>query len=281
MAEVILFNHIPKTAGTTMKHVLWRAIGTPRVLISVGEAHGELIPEFAARLDRNLDRRHAIVTHVGFGVERWLPARHSYPAFTFLRDPISRTLSRYWQYRLVLSRTPAKPALSLEEWLDDLVLHRYNAQTGFLSGLWTSHYLEGAPLTREQFDRQALGDAKRNLESHQVVGLTERFDESMLLLRDRFGWPLFKSTYRRVNVISGGSRVSELTGGELEAVRAANELDLELYEFGRELFESQLATRCPDRDRRLHHYRRANTAYTRLYPATIPARRVVRSLRRA
>jgi hypothetical protein len=277
VSEVILFNHIPKTAGTTMKHVLWRAVGSDRVLTSLGEDHPERVAAIAARLDRDLERPYAIASHVGFGVERRLPARHSYPAFTFLRDPVQRTISRYWHYRSAPRRAAGlEPAQPLEEWLEGEVLHRYNAQTGFLGGLWTRHHLDGEPLERARFDRKLLAAAKRNLETHVVVGLAERFDESMLLLGDAFGWPLRKTTYRRAN---GRSRERELTPRELEAVRANNELDLELYEFGRDLFESRLRARCADRERRLRRYRRANRAYGRVYPVTAPARAVARSLR--
>ena len=281
MSEVILFNHIPKTAGTTMKHVLWRVVGSDRVLTALGEDHRERVAAMAVELDRDLDRPCAIASHVGFGVERWLPSRHSYPAFTFLRDPVARTTSRYWHYRSVRGGPGAEPVLPLEDWLEEKVLHRYNSQTGFLGGAWTRHHLEGAPLTRASFDSQLLADAKRNLEAHPVVGLAERFDESMLLLRKAYGWPLFKSTYRRVNVGPAGARRAALTARQLEAVRANNELDLELYEFGRELFESRLAAACADREGRLRRYRLANRAYARVYPATVPARVLARSLRRA
>lgn len=277
VSEVILFNHIPKTAGTTMKHVLWRAVGSDRVLTSLGEDHPDRVAAIAAELDRDLDRPYAIASHVGFGVEERLPARHSYPAFTFLRDPVQRTISRYWHYRSAPRRAAGlEPSQPLEEWLQSDVLHRYNSQAGFLSGLWTRHHLDGAPLARSDFDSELLAAAQRNLETHAVVGLAERFDESMLLLRDGFGWPLRKTTYRRAN---GRSRPRELTAAELDAVRANNELDLELYEFGRALFERRLRARCADRELRLRRYRRLNRAYGRVYPVTAPARAVARSLR--
>lgn len=279
MPDVIVFNHIPKTAGTTMKHVLWRAVGSRRVLTSLAEDHRERLAAIAAELDRELERPCAIAHHIGFGIEARLPARHSYRAFTFLRDPVERTVSRYWHYRAAAPRASGRePSEPLEEWLQTDVIHRYNSQAGFLGGLWTRHNLDGAPLQRAAFDDELLAVAKRNLESHAVIGLAERFDESMLLLRGAFGWPLRKTTYRRAN---RSNRQRPLTAAELAAVRANNELDLELYEFGRELFEARLAARCEDRERRLRHFGRLNRAYGRLYPATVPARVVARSLRRS
>jgi hypothetical protein len=290
VSEVILFNHIPKSAGSTMKHVLWRAVGADRVLSSlVHRAHRERIAAIAAELDRRLDGRYAVASHVGCGVEEWLPARHSYPAFTLLRDPIERTVSRYWHYRsgpnyrsdagraAGSKRMPA--GMSLERFLDESVLHSFNVQTAFLGGLWARHHLEGAPLTRSRFDERLLAEAKRKLESHAVVGLTERFDETLLLLRDAFGWPRRRTTYRRMNVGSAGRR-SGLGDRDREAVRASNELDIELYEFAQELFESRLAERVSDPDRRVRGFRRLNRAYDRVYPVTLPARALAKSVRR-
>jgi hypothetical protein len=283
VSEVILFNHIPKTAGSTIKHVLWRAVGSDRVLHSLAHgAHRERIAVITAQLDRDLDGPYAVVSHVGCGVERWLPRRHIYPAFTFLRDPEQRVVSRYWHYRAAPHRAgDAERLMSLEEWVERKTLHSFNAQTAFLGGLWARHHLEGVPFERSQFDERLLAEAKRNLESHLVVGLTERFDETLLLLRGAFGWPLRKTAYRRANSGPAPRRRASLSAGERAAVLASNELDADLYRFGRELFESRLAARMSDRDRRLRSFRRLNRAYGRVfYPMTLPARTLARAVRR-
>jgi hypothetical protein len=286
MSEVILFNHIPKSAGSTMKQVLWRAVGSDRVLPSlVHREHRERVAAIATELDRDLDGRYAIASHVGCGVEERLPARHAYPAFTFLRDPIERTLSRYWHYRSGPgSPDPARrlrEGMSLEEFLEETTMHSYNAQTGFLGGLWARHHLDDEPLTRARFDRKLLAEAKRELEAHRVVGLTERFDETLFLLRRSFGWPLHKTTYRRANVGAARRQAPRPSERELEAVRASNELDIELYELARELFEARLASEGRASERSLRSFRRLNRAYGRVYPATVPARAVARSVRRS
>jgi hypothetical protein len=227
MAEVVLFNHIPKTAGSTMRRVLFRTVGGKRVLFAttLGE-HREQLGQIVQRLDGRTRGSYAVIAHTGWGIQDRLPARHEYRAFTMLREPVDRTISMYF-YSLDSHR------LSLEQFLEQLPEHSYNHQTAFLGGLTAPHHLDGEPIRREQFDRALLERAKRNLESHLVVGLTERFDDSLVLLRRAYGWPRWRMRYKPVNV---GNR-KQVSPAELEAVRAYNELDIELYELGREVFE--------------------------------------------
>ena len=279
MSEVILFNHIPKTAGSTMKEVLWRAVGGDRVLFAttIG-SHREQLGEISRRLDRSLDGPYAVVAHTGWGVEAALPSRHCYRPFTVLRDPVQRTVSEFFYARDDRASLPAE--MSLEEYLTDQPLRAYNSQTAFLGGLTARHHLQGEPLSRDRYDAELLERAKRNLEAHEVVGLTERFDETLLLLRDAYGWPVLRTLYRPANV--GAARrtaAPRLTESQLDAVRANNELDLALYEHAREVFASRLVKR--PLGPRLRRFRRLNATYARTFPlAHPPTRAIVRGARR-
>lgn len=250
MAEVILFNHIPKTAGSTMRYVLWRVVGRERVLTSTrrGE-HRERIGSIGRQLTEGT---YAVVAHTGFGVQDYLPSGHDYSTFTILRDPVERTLSRY---RMALHDNETEG--SLEDYLKDDLVESYNAQTAFLGGLTARHHLEGEALRPDQYNQALLERAKRNLESHDAFGTTERFEEILLLLRDRFGWPMAKLLHTPANVRAGSQ---EPTSAELEAVRAHNKLDQELYDFAAELSK-------PVSRRRLRRFHRLNVAYGRIYPA--------------
>ena len=279
MSEVILFNHIPKTAGSTMKEVLWRAVGGERVLFAtrIG-AHLQQLGEIRRRLDRPLEDSYAVVAHTGVGVEVALPERHRYRPFTILRDPVQRTISEFFYARDDRAALPAE--LSLEEYLSEQLLRSYNSQTAFLGGLSARHHLEGEPLSRDRYDAELLARAKSNLEAHDVVGLTERFDETLLLLRHAYGWPVLRTLYRPANV--GAARrtaAPRLTEPQLEAVRANNELDLELYDHARELFASRLEELRVDG--RLRRFRRLNATYARAFPlAHPPTRAIVQGARR-
>jgi Galactose-3-O-sulfotransferase len=106
-----------------------------------------------------------------------------------------------------------------------------NAQVRLLGGDLHVPGREASPRLLER--------AKRNLEEYfAVVGLRERFEESVVLMRHAFGWDWpfiehYNATHERpsIDAVSPATR---------ELIAEHNALDLELYEFGRELFEQQL-----------------------------------------
>lgn len=273
MSEVILFNHIPKTAGTTMHRVLQRAVGEGRIHYStvLGE-HPGAVERIAAELDRPLDRTHAVVAHTGCGVEARLPRRHAYSRFTVLRDPVARTVSNYFHMH---DHGGLPAGMSFERFLLEEPLHTFNAQTAFLGGLAARHHLGGGEITAAEVDRGVLEAALAELAAHDVVGVTDRFDETLLLLRRAYGWSPRQVLYRDANV--GRARhVTPPSAAELELARAANELDAELYEAAVELNARQLAERLPRRKGELARLRRRNATYQRAYTVLRPPVRAVR-----
>ena len=233
-----------------MRYVLWRVVGKERVLTSTkrGE-HRERIESIGRQLT---DGTYAVVAHTGFGVQDYLPSGHDYATFTILRDPVERTISRY---RMALHDNETEG--SLEDYLKEDLVESYNAQTAFLGGLTARHHLEGETLRPDQYDHDLLERAKRNLEAHDVIGTTEGFEEMLLLLQSRFGWPMAKLLHTPANV---RARPRKPTPRELEAVRASNQLDIELYNFAKEL-----STPVPTR--RLRRFHRLNAIYGRIHPA--------------
>jgi hypothetical protein len=90
----------------------------------------------------------------------------------------------------------------------------------------------------------ALEVAKENFREHfAVVGLMERFDETLLLLRRAFGWrDIF---YVPQNVSARRPRRDELPPNVLEAVVEANQVDVKLYQYVKTLFDEQVRRQGP------------------------------------
>jgi hypothetical protein len=70
-----------------------------------------------------------------------------------------------------------------------------------------------------------------------VVGLTEEFDASLLLIRRAASTKM--PFYRKRNVAPKDARSDALDAETRGLICEANTLDVELYEFGRELFNAQ------------------------------------------
>ena len=267
--RIFVFNHIGKTAGSTMRQVLWHVFDGSRVFMStVVGTHVDRMEELRERLSLPKPDVDAIIAHTGYGVHERLPQSFDYRLYTMLRKPEERTLSQYY-FEIQKGRLPA--SVSLMEFLETDLGRAYNVQTGFLGGLHVQDHLDGLNLTKELFDEALLERAKASLRAHDSIGLTERFDESLLLLGETFGWPLTQLLYVRKNTGKLRPKRPELTEAEREAVRASNRLDTELYRYAVEHFEQQLREQVPDVEARLRRLQRLNAMYNRWYSVAHPS----------
>ncbi len=235
-----MFVHIPKTAGTTLNRLLDR-LHPDRVVLRTENVFKDLescrarMPAIAEQAESD-PAVWALRGHVLLSFARFLPPETL--TFTFLRDPVERAVSNYYQDRRTRVRRGKAPVLARPQDLE-LVARPVldNVQTRVISG-WEQPF--GMDASREMLD-----DAKRNIaERLAVVGLAERFDESLLLLNATFGWPL---TAYRSERLGRGYRgdagevlrppTAELPDETVDWVRRHNELDRELYDFAAQRFE--------------------------------------------
>ena len=236
---LLLFVHIPKTAGTTLRTVLSmnepgarsRAVGN--VFKGGGGISRTVVPRLRQGNLPDLTRIRLIRGHVPLGV-RDLYAPHlaegrEMRCFTFLREPADRTLSHFFAIRAegrAYGLPPLGPNATLDEALERGYVHD-NLQTRMLSGL-TEPF--------DEVDDDMLERAKHNLsEELAFFGLTERFDESLVLAKQRLG--LRTILYRSSRVNTGRPRGNDIPADLREAAERCNRYDMELYAFAQELFE--------------------------------------------
>lgn len=103
--------------------------------------------------------------------------------------------------------------------------------------------------------RLTLERAKENLRRHfTVVGITERFDETLILLKRSFGWS-DKLHYYPKNRNLGRPPVSSLSRETVRAIRERNELDVELHRFADELLEAAVSAQGASFHEELENFR--------------------------
>ena len=146
-----------------------------------------------------------------------------------LREPVARFLSSYYfilrRPLHPLHRKLKKERLGVEDYLR-LIPHRHNLQCRLIAGI-EDKVMDDGPL---------LEMAKEHLtKSFSVVGICERFEESLMLIAKTFGWDV--PFYENRKVSKNRSRVEQTA---IELIKEHNRLDLELYEFGKGLFEESL-----------------------------------------
>jgi len=238
-AKTVVFVHIPKTAGSTLCQIMQR-LYKPHELLCLYETRIAQSVELFERLAAPAKRRlRMVLGHVGFGLHAYLGRPCTYA--TMLREPVDRIVS-YYYFAL---RTPthflheAAKELGLEGFARSEASHKLtNSTTKYLAEI------DGHDATRHTLEL-----AKANLERHfSAVGLVERFDESLMLLRRAAGWGALPY-YDRANVTRDRPPMSDIPRSALTAIRARNELDLELYDwaasrFSREVEAAGLALRA-------------------------------------
>ncbi|OLE71167.1 MAG: hypothetical protein AUI36_02985, partial [Cyanobacteria bacterium 13_1_40CM_2_61_4] len=231
----VIFLHIGKTAGTTLRRILRRNFRSAEIMVvrARGRPRTETLDDFGALPQAERARPRLIMGHTVFGLHERVPRPSTY--ISMVRRPKSLVLS---QYNFVL-RTPGhrhheevtRRGLALEDYIESgLSLEMDNSQTRAIAGDLDTPF--GA-CTDEM-----LALAKRNIEGHfAVVGITERFDESLILLQRAFGW-------RRVSYVSAnvarGER-PEPSPGALQLIARHNRLDDELYRWVGERFDAAIA----------------------------------------
>lgn len=238
-APAVLFLHIPKAGGQTLGEYVYnhcrdaeaRAASVADTL-DAGVAYlnygflkepGLVVPEHVRRLLGRRDLR-AVIGHFCFGLHEHVARPHVY--VTLLRDPVERVVSLYHYAKL-------HETMGLEEFVGSPPFKEVdNDQTRRLAGV-------DPPLGR--LTRDALDAAKENLRSHfAVAGTIERFDETLALLRLKLGWTREVVSYPR-NVNSKRPAVASFPRETIEAVRARNELDLELWQYASRLMDEAIA----------------------------------------
>ncbi len=252
-AATTIFVHVPKTAGVSLTRIIEREYGRDAVWRVYGYERAADPRNF---LDLTADKRaaiRAVVGHMEFGFHRLLTGPSRY--VTILRDPIDRIVSHY-HYLVHVAPERPRDALKGIDSLEAYVTRSPQASVfnnGQVRQLGGDLHVPGRPATRHMLE-QAL----RNLEQFAVVGLQERFDESVLLMRQAlgWGWPVLA----RHNTTPNRPGLDAVDTHTRELITEHNALDLELYKFGRACFERQLAAYGPSLDEDLATLRRVRTS---------------------
>jgi len=220
--KIIAFCHIWKSGGMTLRYLLRRHFGVAH--LDLEDRLGVPAPPWnGSRIIQARDLRFDL------GVYPWVKSicgillrphvnfkenQASLDWYTFFRNPIKRYVSNYYfKAEVDADRRP------FEEWIDDPQWH--NLLVCAIAG------------------KPDLDAAKELVETRlRFVGLTEKFDESLLVLRQRLDLPNFCLSYAKPKNIASSRpqsgfrcEVEENLEKYLPKICERNELDKALYEY--------------------------------------------------
>lgn len=227
--EALIFLHIPKSAGTTVNRLiegeypLFQIFSVDPVFAKWSRRHLRSLPP------ERLKRFRVFKGHMPFGLHKKLPQPATY--FAVFRDPINRVISAFYFGHTYLLHPNYWKFRRLKWQLEDFVRNsrRDNVQTKMVAG---AAYEK--PCTPEIFEQ-----AKQNLLQHfSVVGLSERFEDSLALMKLRYGWKL--EAYSSFNITRKRPRKRELPQATLDLIAEKNSFDIALYRLASELFQEAL-----------------------------------------
>lgn len=268
-----IFLHFGKTAGSTLGTIIDRQYPNDRLYV----------------MQKNIDNDHFInqpeskraqvlcvrgITY--YGIHEHIPRPTTY--FTLLRHPVDRVISQYFynQRRHVRDGLELKREIELEKLLHKQDIHT-RMQISMIIGGKDMQTAIDTPLPPN-----AVELAKQRLRDHfSVVGLVERFDESLLLMKYAFGWQNIYFGTR--NVAPDRSQRDRVSPDVIKLIEQKAAPEIELYEYVRDQFDATMRQQPPELLAELKKFQERNQLYSKLWQRTSPIRKTAlwRMFRRA
>lgn len=258
---MIVYLHIPKTAGSTLLSVVKRQYAPGELVVSYGGelAFWPLRKDFITAIRQNSHVR-AVCGHFGFGVHLLLGCRDA-RYVTLVRDPAKRIVSFYLhqarepkarlyetirkgaqlrqliedhlapEFNNYVVRVLATDINLIEshlgpDWPERVAAERWEQMrntVGTLNGLGHSPIGPYDQIMNETHLRRAL----RNIEDQFCfVGITEQMDESVRRLALGFGWPKVEVTAKLNAAMHPHPALDDKT---VETIHKYNRLEYALY----------------------------------------------------
>ncbi|MEC4891518.1 MAG: sulfotransferase family 2 domain-containing protein [Oscillatoria sp. PMC 1051.18] len=261
----LIFLHIPKSAGTTLNKIIENNYDKDTIFTIGIDTQGSInkfknIPELERKKIKVLKG------HMPFGLHELMPQPCTY--ITLLRHPVERIISSY-HYILrspvhYLHNYVTTKQISLENFVSTgMSTDTDNGQTRRLAGVSAGKLSGERIVDFGECYPELLTQAKENLINHfSVVGVVDKFDESLLLMKKELAWN--NCYYISRNITKHKPNERQIKKETIEIIKENNQLDLQLYTFAQELLSQKIDKQGNSFAQELKNFQAKNNFYARL-----------------
>ena len=250
---IVFFLHVPKTGGTTLSDIMEKQYH-PNSIDSIDrnpvlpDDTGTYIEDFKKFTAYRQKQINLVQGHFDFGLHESVKLPYTY--ITILRDPIDRVISWYYYILEDPDCYNYRQYAAHSDGFEDFIEKGYGGLNFLTKTLLTAKQNKEAG-----DDWERLDIAKNNLREYfTVIGLTEKFDESVVLLKLELGWdhlPL----YSRQKVTKQRPKKEELPASTVELLIERNWSDILLYQYAESLYNDKVREAGDDFAKERERYR--------------------------
>ena len=214
-SKILIFPHIPKTAGTTLRSVILSQYSKEKVyLLKVSQTPLEAAQKIS---EDDQKRVHCYIGHMPYGLHQYLSKPAIY--ITLIREPVDRIISMYYFIREEPAHRLHNELLSKDMSLEDFVLSRNcprNEQVKKIAGSMAGSAKEIMDWAYQNISNQFL-----------AVGTQENFDDFLQVLQKILGWK--NQSYTKQKVTQNRKNKREVSQELIEIIKERNGMDIAFY----------------------------------------------------
>jgi hypothetical protein len=269
-SRTLIYLHLPKCGGTTLNRLIEWEYPIHRIFSVDPSFFRWSYYSLLGWSPHRLAGMRVIKGHMPFGIHQRITRPSTY--ITVLREPVERVISEYYfaRHHRLHPQHKRMQGLSLEEYASTTPHH--NLQCKLLAGLPSPRDFLAGPCAEH-----TLEVAKANLAQHfTLAGLTERFDETLALLKVLFGWKL--DHYASFNVTPVRPLGDSISPTTRLLIADRNRFDVALYRHVVPIFNQAIETHRAAVDtalRQVQEARRLSPFQTQCYQAASTIRKAI------